>query len=114
MSDMPEMFDTSETADMAGNADVQVTHDEAQSRFVVELDGERALAAYKRREDEVHFTHTEVPPSFEGRGVGSALAKTALDWAVAERLSIVPRCGFIAAYVKRHAEYQPHVAEEWR
>jgi hypothetical protein len=93
---------------------VTVTHQPQDSRFVVDLDGEQAEAAYHRNGREVHFTHTEVPAAFEGKGVGSSLAKAALDWAVSERLAIVPQCPFIAAYVKRHREYQEHVPEEWR
>ena len=94
--------------------DVTVTHRPEESRFVVDLDGAQAEAAYHRQGREVHFTHTEVPPEFEGKGVGSRLAKAALDWAVAEQLAIVPQCPFITAYVKRHREYQEHVPAEWR
>ena len=93
---------------------VTVTHQPQESRFVVDLDGEQAEAAYHRSGDEVHFTHTEVPSAFEGKGVGSSLAKAALDWAVGERLAIVPQCPFIAAYVKRHRQYQEHVPAEWK
>jgi uncharacterized protein len=93
---------------------VTVTHQPKKSRFVALLDGEHAEAAYHRNGREVHFTHTEVPPAFEGKGVGSSLAKAALDWAVAEKLAIVPQCPFIAAYVKRHKQYHEHVPAEWR
>ena len=94
--------------------EVQVTHDDAGHRFTAELDGELAMAEYHLQGGEAHFTHTEVPPAFEGRGVGSRLAKAALDWAVAEGHRIVPQCPFIAAYVKRHREYHEHVPGEWR
>ena len=105
---------TPATSPMPETPDIQVTHQPEQSRFVVELDGGVAEAAYRRAGREVHFTHTEVPPEFEGKGVGSDLAKTALDWAVSEGLAIVPQCQFIAAYVKRHPAYQEHVPAEWR
>ena len=103
-----------ESSSSSSQPQVTVTHEPEQSRFVVDLDGERAEAAYQRQGREVHFTHTEVPPSFEGKGVGSRLAKAALDWAVAEKLAIVPQCAFIAAYVKRHPQYHEHVPAEWR
>lgn len=109
---MPERANTQ--ADTQSDTQVTVVHQPQQSRFVIELDGEVAEAAYQRQGREVHFTHTEVPAAFEGKGVGSQLAKAALDWAVAERLAIVPQCAFIAAYVKRHREYQEHVPAEWR
>ena len=52
------------------------------------------------------FTHAEVAPAFEGRGVGSALAAGALDrvWESGER--VVALCPFIRAYVERHPEYE--------
>lgn len=94
--------------------EVQVTHDTANHRFVAELDGEMAVLDYSRHGSEVHFTHTEVPDRFEGQGIGSRLAKAALDWAVGEGARIVPQCPFVVAYVKRHREYHEHVPGEWK
>jgi len=51
------------------------------------------------------LVHTEVPESAEGKGVGSALARAALDHARREDLSVVPRCPFMASYIRRHPEY---------
>lgn len=59
--------------------------------------------------------HTEVDPAFEGQGVGSQLAKAALDDVRARGLELVPRCPFIAAYIRRHSEdYLDLVAEPLR
>ena len=91
-----------------------VRHDAAEERFVIELDGQRALAAYHREGDTVHFTHTEVPVEHEGRGVGSRLARAALGWARDERLGVVPRCPFFAAYMRRHRTTLDMVPAEWR
>jgi predicted GNAT family acetyltransferase len=75
-------------------------------RFEALVDDELAgIAAYARRGSRVIFTHTEVLPAFEGRGVGSALAKGALDAVRAEGGTVEPRCPFIAAYIRRHREY---------
>jgi len=75
-------------------------------RFEARLDGEVAgIAQYLRRPGRVIFTHTEVLPAFEGRGVGSALAKGALDAVRAAGSQVEPRCPFISAYMRRHKEY---------
>ena len=105
---------TDTTAREAGEPAVTVAHQPDASRFIVELDGEQAIAQYDRHGREVHFTHTEVPAAFEGKGVGTQLAKAALDWAVGEGLTIVPQCAFIASYLKRHPEYREHVAKDWQ
>lgn len=95
-------------------SDLPITHDTANSSFTAEVGGDVARVDYMVQGREAHFAHTEVPPAFEGQGVGSALAKAALDWAVGEGYAIVPQCPFIAAYVKRHRAYQEHVPGEWK
>ncbi len=56
------------------------------------------------------FTHTEVDPKFEGKGVGGALARFALD-DVRDQATrkVLPICPFIKAWIDRHAEYIPLV-----
>ncbi|MGY1641240.1 GNAT family N-acetyltransferase [Geodermatophilus sp. SYSU D00703] len=70
-------------------------------------DGDRVLglAAYRRHGDRVVFTHTEVDPDQEGSGVGSTLARGALDDVRARGLRAVPRCPFIRGWIARHPDY---------
>ena len=68
-----------------------------------------AFAEYRIQPGRIVFTHTVVEPEQEGRGVGSRLARTVLDDAVARGLRISPRCPFIRAYIERHPEYLPSV-----
>ncbi len=51
--------------------------------------------------------HTEVPPAFEGQGIGSALARHVLDLARSgeERVSI--KCPYLRTFIERHPEYTP-------
>jgi len=58
--------------------------------------------------------HTEVPDAIEGRGVGSALARTALNDARANGLTVVPSCPFVSAYIKRHPAYLDIVDAAYR
>ena len=52
-----------------------VTNNEDENRWEARLDCQLAgFAAYHRTHELVVFTHTEVEPAFEGRGVGGALA----------------------------------------
>ena len=68
-----------------------------------------AVAVYRERGDRTIFTHTEVEPAYEGKGVAKALAAGALDDVVRRDRVIVPLCPFIASYLKKHTEYQDHV-----
>jgi uncharacterized protein len=54
--------------------------------------------------------HTEVPAALSGRGIAGLLAKTALDFARAKHLTIVPVCPFVKTYLERHPEYKDLVA----
>jgi uncharacterized protein len=87
-----------------------VIHNAEKQRFELTIDGQLALLEYKRREGEILFTHTEVPQISEGRGVGTSLAKTALDYARDNHLEIVPLCEFVVAYIRQHPEYLPLVS----
>lgn len=86
---------------------LKVTDNKEKERFEIELDGETAFIDYSEQNGVVAMTHTEVPPHFEGKGVGSSLVKGALDLVKNENKRVRPHCTFVAAYIKRHPEYQP-------
>lgn len=85
---------------------VEVKDNRDESRFEAHVDGELAgFAEYRRKPDQIAFTHTEV--SLEGQGVGSALARQALDLVRAEGgLRVVPLCPFIKGWIDKHPDYQ--------
>src|SRR5438270_2245819 len=81
------------------------------SRYELRLGGRLVgLAAYRRRDGRIAFTHTEVDESCEGRGFGGRLAAAALEDARRHGLDVVPLCPFIARYIERHPEYEQVVA----
>lgn len=85
---------------------LKVTDNKEKERFEVELEGATAFIDYSEQNGVVAMTHTEVPPNFEGKGVGSQLVKGALDIVKNENKRMRPLCTFVAAYIKRHPEYQ--------
>jgi predicted GNAT family acetyltransferase len=88
----------------------EVTNNPAKSRYEARIDGHLAgVAVYREMPNAVIFLHTETEPQFEGHGVGGALAKFGLDDTVARGKRIVASCPFIASYVERHPDYQPHL-----
>jgi predicted GNAT family acetyltransferase len=88
--------------------DVRVTDRPDRSRFEAHVDGELAgFAAYVAADDLIMFTHTDVFDAFEGRGVGSALARGALDAVRADGTrKVLPRCPFIRGWIEKHPDYQ--------
>ncbi len=89
-------------------SDVKVADNPGESRFEARVDGELAgFAAYETADDLIVFTHTEVFDAFEGKGVGSALARGALDAVRADGArQVLPRCGFIRGWIEKHPDYQ--------
>ena len=86
---------------------VEVVDNPAEDRYEVRVDGKLAGAAYYHlRPGRIVFLHTEVDPSYEGHGVGSRLAMEALDEARSKGLRVVPRCPFVARYIREHPDYQ--------
>ena len=74
---------------------MSVTHNAARSRY--ELPTEQG--------DRLIFTHTEVPPADQGKGLGAKLVRAALEDRHRRGLKIVPACSFVVAYVRRHPEF---------
>lgn len=83
----------------------EVRDNPAQGRFELTVDGETAVLDYRLAGDVVTLTHTGVPRALEGRGIGSALVKAALDMIRARHLKIVVLCWFVDGYIDRHPEY---------
>jgi predicted GNAT family acetyltransferase len=93
----------------------KVVDNPAASRFEVLVDGEVAgFAEYQRTKAAVAFTHTVVDPAFEGRGLGSVLARGALDATRQSESPVLPFCPFIRGYIQRHPAYLDLVPAERR
>ena len=89
-----------------------IRHNETESQFETTVDGHLALTAYDLEEpNRIVFTHTDVPEALSGRGIAGAIVKFGLDHAREQKLTVVPQCSYVAAYIKRNAEYQDLLAQ---
>ena len=112
-----EYFRTSGELEAAAGepAEADVVDAPEASRYELRLRGRLiGLAAYRRRDGRIAFTHTEVDESCAGRGFGSRLAAVALADARRQGLAVVPLCPFIAHYIERHPEFEELVASGYR
>lgn len=81
------------------NADVQ--------RFETVIDGNTAYLSYEILDEQtLNYSHTIVPNTLGGRGIGSALVKFALDYAKQTSQKVVPSCSFVAVYINKNPQYQ--------
>jgi predicted GNAT family acetyltransferase len=79
-------------------------------RFELDFPGGQAFAVYRSEGDRIVVTHTEVPPAFNGRGIGSQLAEGIFRIARASGRRVVPRCSFVVAWAHRHPDYRDVLA----
>ena len=80
-------------------------HPERQE-YEVTVDGVHAgLAHYRLVGDGRVFDHTEIDDAFEGKGIGSVLARGALDDVIARDIPFAATCPFISRFLERHPEY---------
>jgi len=86
--------------------DYEVTHNIEKGRFEMTVDGHLAELDYILKGEIIIFTHTGVPPTIGGRGLGSKLVKTGLDYARENGLKVRSLCWFVSKYIRHHPEYQ--------
>jgi hypothetical protein len=83
-----------------------VRDDPQNHRYLLEVDGKVVgVAVYHLRGNRYFFVHTEIDPEHEGEGLGSTLARGALDDVREMGMKIVPLCPFITSFIERHPEY---------
>ena len=88
-------------------SDVSVVESPERHRYEAFLGEELAgFAVYELREGIIDFVHTEVDDAFEGHGVGSALARGALDDVRRDGTrKVVATCPFIEQWIEHHEDY---------
>lgn len=75
-------------------------------RYEITSDGEAAgYAEYILTDTLMTFTHTEIAPAFEGKGLGGVLTREALDDVRSRGLSVLPMCPFVKGWIARHRDY---------
>jgi predicted GNAT family acetyltransferase len=90
----------------------KVTDNPEEHRFELTVDGRLAgHVEYRLLSDTIVFTHTEVDPAFNGRGLGSVLARAVLDSARERELAVVAQCPFIRRWIEKHPDYADLVSD---
>lgn len=84
---------------------MMVTHNADRQRYELETEHGVAVAVYRQHGESRIFTHTEVPPPDEGKGIGTQMVRAALEDTRREGFRIVPVCSFVVAFVRRHPEF---------
>lgn len=81
-----------------------------KNRFEMNLPDGLAFVAYQRTGNVLSLNHAEVPFALQGQGLGAELARGTLMAIRAEGGTVIPRCSFIAAFMRRHPEFNDLLA----
>jgi len=91
-----------------------VNNNEKTQRFEIHEAGELAYLEYRYFKNDIALMHTFVPEVLEGRGIASTLAHYALEWAKEHQKPVIVYCPFVAAYLKKHTEYNNIIDKNYR
>jgi uncharacterized protein len=90
-----------------------ITDNKGQQQFQVMADGELAYLEYRWYKGNIALMHTFVPEKLEGKGIASALAKYALEYAKENKLKIMVYCPFVAKYLQTHPGYKELINKKY-
>ena len=93
------------------NPTITVRHNTTACRYETEVAGHLAVAEYLMEGGLMIFTHTFVPPELRGRGIAEGLVRAALEDVRLQGRRVVSQCSYVAAFIGRHPEFKPLVAE---
>lgn len=93
-----------------GQPDWAIADHPAANRFVMSFPGGEAFAAYRRLDDYLVVSHTEVPAAFRGRGIGERLVEGVFRLARERGQRLVPACSFVADWAHRHSDFHDVLA----
>jgi predicted GNAT family acetyltransferase len=95
-------------------SNVVIENNDTERRFETTFDGHLAFLSYDRFADTIVMIHTEVPEPIGGRGIAGQLAQAAVAYALDHQLTVIPLCPFVIDYLKRHQEYLPLIASNYK
>jgi predicted GNAT family acetyltransferase len=78
------------------------------------VDGDRVVGEirYRREAGAIVLVHTEIDPSYEGRGLASELVEGAFRDLRARGLRVVPVCPYVREWLGRHPEQADLVTDD--
>jgi predicted GNAT family acetyltransferase len=92
----------------------EITNNEKEMQFQIHAEGEIASLQYRFYKSDIALMHTDVPDALSGKGMASALAHHALEWAKEHKKKIMVYCPFVASYLKKNPQYEELVDKSYR
>lgn len=89
---------------------LSIIHNLSENRFEYRTVDTVAFCEYKVVGNVWYFSHTLVPDSMRGQGVAARLVETALNYVDEQHGRVVPKCSYMADYIKKKPNFA-HLVE---
>lgn len=89
-----------------------IIHNSLANRFEYRTADAVAFCEYTVVGNVWHFHHTLVPDSMRGQGVAARLVETALNYVDEKHGRVVPKCSYVAGYIKKNPNFAHLVERE--
>ena len=90
-----------------------IQNNEVNLQFEIDMQGEIAYLTYRFSKKNIAFMHTFVPEKLAGKGLASALAVYAFNYAKAHKKLVMVYCPFVSKFLKKHTEYLTQVDQSY-
>jgi len=92
----------------------QIINNETNLQFELSLNGDLAYLSYRYYKKDIALMHTFVPETLAGKGIASALAVHAFNFAKQKHKLIMVYCPFVSKFLKTHKEYESQLNPAYR
>lgn len=75
------------------------------NRFELKVGEYTAFIEYKERDKKIWLIHTESPEELQGKGAATAIIEKTLAHIEDHGYKLIPMCPMVAAYLKRHPDW---------
>ncbi|MEP7229392.1 MAG: GNAT family N-acetyltransferase [Ginsengibacter sp.] len=91
----------------------KIVNNEKLMQFEIHDSDSIAFLEYRFYKKDIALMHTEVPDNMGGKGVASALAAYAFQYAEETKKPVMVYCPFVAVYLKRHPELKDQLDQQY-
>ncbi|MXV37099.1 GNAT family N-acetyltransferase [Flavobacteriaceae bacterium Ap0902] len=93
---------------------MEIKHNRAEKQFEYTEGDQTGYLKYSiYRQKNLAITHTKVPESMKGKGIGSALAKHAFDYAKEHNKMVMVYCPFVSKFLKKNPQFRNQLNPEY-
>jgi len=86
-----------------------IIHQKKLQRFELIINSEVAFIEYQKRDNQFILSHSEVPVSLRGKGVGKTLVAKTFEYLIANDIKAHATCSYIRIVVMRNPKWHSHI-----